>query len=217
LSLRDGNSRFHVKATSSLWTENALTAVTARRLSFAASPSDWSPDGRFLLYTDLGEENVLHLYVLPMAGDGEAYRLVSGPSADAQGQFSPDGHWVAYSSNESGRWQVCVTPFPGREGKRQLSTEGGQQPRWRRDGKELFFLSRDRKLMSVSVKAGSTFQFSAPTALFQTHAHEPIGAEEVFTYDLSASGRRFLINAEIERNNPPPVDLILNWAAQLKK
>jgi dipeptidyl aminopeptidase/acylaminoacyl peptidase len=189
--------------------------LTERELSFAASPCDWSLDGRFLLYTDLGEDDALHLWVLPR--DGEAYRLFSGISAEAQGQFSPDGRWVAYSSNESGRWQVCIAPFPGREGKCQVSTHGGQQPRWRRDGKELFFLARDQKLMSVSVKADSTFEFSAPAALFQTHAHEPIGAEEFFVYDVSADGQRFIINVEIRQKNPPPMDIILNWASQLKK
>ena len=204
-------------ATSGLGVEEALTDSTVPELSFAAAPSDWSPDGRFLLYTDLGEDNTLHLHVLPMVGDREAHRLLSGAYVDVQGQFSPDGCWVAYSSNESGKLQVYVAPFPGPGGNYQISTEGGQQPRWRRDGRELFFLSRDRKLMAVAVKTGSTFQFSAPTELFQTHAHEPIGAEEFFTYDVSADGQRFLINVDAEPTNPPPVDIILNWASSLEK
>ncbi len=138
-------------------------------------------------------------------------------TADVEGQFSPDGRWVAYSSNESGRWQVYVAPFPGPGGKYQISTGGGQQPRWRRDGKELFFLSRDRKLLAVPVKTGSVFEFGVPATLFETRAHEPLTAEEFFTYDVSRDGQRFLINANAEQNDPHPVDIILNWTSQLKK
>jgi Tol biopolymer transport system component len=152
-----------------------------------------------------------------MSGDRKPGRLLLGSSADIEGQFSPDGHWVAYSSNESGRWQVYVAPFPGPAKKYQISTEGGQQPRWRSDGKELFFLSADRKLMAVSLRTGSPFEFSQPTPLFETHAHEPITAEEFFTYDNSADGRRFLINVDAEQTSPRPVDIILNWTSQLKK
>jgi hypothetical protein len=169
------------------------------------------------LYTDLQEGDVLHLWVLPMSGDQKPYRFLPGFSADVEGQFSPDGHWVAYSSNESGRWQVYVAPFPGPGGRYQISVGGGQQPRWRRDGKELFFLSPDRKLMSVTVKTGPAFVFSAAKPLFETRAHEPITAEEFFTYDVSADGQRFLINANPEENDIRPVEILLNWSAQLKK
>jgi Tol biopolymer transport system component len=169
------------------------------------------------LYTDLQEGDVLHLWVLPLSGDRRPYRFMPGASADVEGQFSPDGRWVAYSSNESGGWQVYVVPFPSPGGKYQISIDGGQQPRWRRDGKELFFLSPDRKLMVASVKTGSTFDFSAPTALFGTRAHEPLTAEEFFTYDVSVEGQRFLINENAEQKNAPPVDIILNWASSLKK
>jgi hypothetical protein len=133
-----------------------------------------------------------------------------------EGQFSPDGHWVAYSSNESGRWQIYVAPFPGPGGKYQISAGGGQQPGWRRDGKELFFLSPHRTLMAARVKTGSTFGFSAPIALFETRAHEPLTAEEFFTYDVSFDGQRFLINANAEQKDIRPVDILLNWSSQLK-
>jgi eukaryotic-like serine/threonine-protein kinase len=99
----------------------------------------------------------------------------------------------------------------------QISIEGGQQPRWRRDGKELFFLSRDRRLMAASVKARSAFEFNAPEPLFEAHTHEPLTAEEFFTYDVSADGQRFLINANSEQTDARPVDIILNWTSQLKR
>jgi len=171
------------------------------------------------LYTDLHEGTVLHLWVLSIDGGGRPYRLLRGTTAEVEGQFSPDGRWVAYSSNDSGRWEVYVAPFPFPDGgdKYQVSTDGGQQPRWRRDGKELFFLSPDRKMMAMSVKDSSKLEFGPPKVLFQTRAHEPITAEEFFTYDVSADGQQFLVNVNAEQNNAAPVDIILNWASGLKK
>jgi Tol biopolymer transport system component len=216
LSDRGSQNNFYVKAADGSGVEQSVTASVPAGLSFASAPSDWSSDGRFLLYTDMHEGTGLHLWVLPMTG-AAPYRFVDGARADVEGQFSPDCRWVAYSSNESGRWEVYVARFPRKEGKYQISTNGGQQPRWRQDGKELFFLSRDRDLMGVSVKVGERFEFTAPKALFVTQAHEPITGEEFFTYDASADGQSFLINVNAEQNNPPPVDIILNWASQLTK
>lgn len=217
LSDRGGKNGFYVKASDGSEIGESSTMPVGIDLSFASAPSDWSPDGRFVLYTDLQEGDALHLWVLPMKGDQKPYRFLPGYSADIEGQFSPDGHWVAYSSNESGKWQVYVAPFPGSGNKFQISTEGGQQPRWRPDGKELFFLSRDRTLMAVSVKTRSQFEFSGPTPLFETHAHEPMPAEEFFTYDVSNGGGRFLINEDVERTDPRPLDIILNWGPKLSK
>ena len=217
LSDRGGKNGFYLKASNGSEIEESPPVPVGVSLSFASAPSDWSSDGRFLLYTDLHEGDVLHLWVLRMSGDQKPYRFLAGTSADVEGQFSPDGHWVAYSSNESGRWQVYVAPFPGPGGRYQISLGGGQQPRWRRDGKELFFLSPDRKLMAVPVKTGSAFVFGAPKALFATLAHEPITAEEFFTYDVSPDGQRFLINANAEQKDIRPVDILLNWSSQLKK
>jgi len=217
LSDRGGKNGFYLKASNGSEIEESPTLPIGVDLSFASAPSDWSSDGRFLLYTDLQEGDTLHLWVLPMNGDRKPYRLLPGTSADVEGQFSPDGHWVAYSSNESGTWQVYVAPFPGPGGKYQISTGGGQQPRWRRDGKELFFLSRERKLMAVPLKAGPTFEFGAPVALFESRAHEPLTAEEFFTYDVSSDGQRFLINANAEQKDVRPIDILLNWSSQLKK
>jgi Tol biopolymer transport system component/DNA-binding winged helix-turn-helix (wHTH) protein len=219
LSDRGGKNSFYSKAANRSAVETDMLTSARLGLSFASAPSDWSPDGRYLLYTDLHEGTLLHLWVLPLGEGGNAHRLLHGDSADVEGQFSPDGHWVAYSSNESGNWQVYVAPFPssGGEEKYQISNDGGQQPRWRRDGKELFFLSPQRKLMAVSITKGSPPQFSAPKVLFQTHAHEPLTAEEFFTYDVSADGEKFLINENAPESNPVPADIILNWEDQLTR
>ncbi len=211
LSDRGGKNNFYVKAANGPGAENNITKSLASGLSFASAPSDWSPDDKFVLYTDMHEGAVLHLWVLSMAEPGIPHRLLNGHAADVEGQFSPDGRWVAYSSNESGRWEVYVVPFPVNGVRYQISTDGGQQPRWRRDGKELYFLSTQRKLMAVSIKPGKRFEFAAPTPLFVTRVHEPITAEEFFTYDVSGDGQRFLINANADQQIPPPLDIILHW------
>ncbi len=216
LSDRGGKNGFYVKDSHGSTIQESPIMPVGVDLSFASAASDWSPDGRFLLYTDLQEGDALHLWVLPMKGEQKPYRFLPGVSADVEGQFSPDGRWIAYASNESGRWEVYAAPFPGPGARYQISTDGGQQPRWRRDGKELFFLSRDRKLMAVSVKTGTTLKFGAPAPRFQTLAHEAITAEEFFTYDVSADGRRFLVNANSEQPGHHPVHIILSWASLLK-
>jgi len=180
-------------------------------------PTDWSRDGRLLLYTQSRPDGIRQMWILPMTGESKPHPFMHGQSAEVEGQFSPDGHWVAYSSNESGQWQVYVTPFPGSGGKYQISKDGGQQPRWRRDGKELFFLSRDRKLMAVPVKAGATFEFGAPAVLFQARARAPVSAEEIFAYDVSPDGQRFLINVNLEQPSPLPLNIVLNWTSELQR
>lgn len=214
LSDRGGKNGFYLKTSDGSAMESP-TLPLGVALSFASAPSDWSSDERFLLYSDLQEGSALHLWVLPMNEDRPPFRLLPSVSADVDGQFSPDGRWVAYSSNESGKWQVYVTEFQHAEEKYQISTDGGQQPRWRHDGKELFYLSPDRKLMAVSVNTRPRFEFRTPKLLFVTQAHDPVTAEEFFTYDVSADGQRFLINVNAERNDIRPADIILNWALQL--
>jgi len=214
LSDRGGRNGFYLKTSDGSAIESPTLPVGVN-LSFASAPSDWSSDGRFLLYTDLQESHALHLWVLSMSERREPYRLLPGAAADVDGQFSPDGRWVAYSSNESGKWQVYVVAFDHAGEKYQISTEGGQQPRWRRDGEELFYLSPDRKLMAVSVNMRPRFDFRTPKQLFVTRAHDPVTAEEFFTYDVSADGHRFLININAERDDIHPADIILNWASHL--
>jgi Tol biopolymer transport system component len=178
---------------------------------FNKYPNDWSRDGKYILYTrgpDLWFVTVPEL---------KSSLYLKAVSAIRNGQFSPDGEWVAYASNESGKWEIYVTSFPEPRGKWQVSTGGGGQPRWRGDGKELFYLSSDNKMMAVPVTTGSKFDSGTPVALFQTTPREQVSLNDVFVYDLRRDGQRFLINTQVKQAEVEPMSIILNWPAKLNK
>jgi len=169
-------------------------------------PNSWSPDARFILYNS--DQNNGDLMVLPLTGDRKPFPFLSTPFNEQQGVFSPDGKWVAYHSNESGRNEVYVRPFPGPGGQWQLSTAGGTSPRWRADGKELYYVTPDAKLMAVPVVTqGSTLTPGTPQLLFQTHL--PLGSNRP-QYDVARDGR-FLINTDLQDASTEPIHLLLNW------
>jgi serine/threonine protein kinase/Tol biopolymer transport system component len=141
--------------------------------NFDKVPNDWSRDGKYILYargTDLW---------FMTASELKGREFVKAASVLTNGQFSPDGKWVAYASNETGKWEIYVTSFPEPRGKWQVSTGGGGQPRWRSDGKELFYVSSDDKLMAVPVTAGANFDSGTPVALFQATAWQPVSSPSV--------------------------------------
>jgi dipeptidyl aminopeptidase/acylaminoacyl peptidase len=202
-------SRMYRKDTSGAGDEQLLLKPTQPSL-----PTDWSRDGRFILFTQFDRKTGGDIWLLPLIGDRKPVPVLQTEFDEHQGAFSPDGHWIAYVSGESGRGEVYVRSFneavPGATaGKWPVSTAGGSQPQWRRDGKELFYLAPDGKLMAVPVKAGSTFEARAPVALFN--------AGEGAQYAVSAEGGRFLISRVIERRPSGPVNICLNWLAGLKK
>jgi Tol biopolymer transport system component len=174
-------------------------------------PSDWSRDGKYILYcrgTDLWFVTFPEL---------KSSQFLQAPSVLSNGQFSPDGKWVAYASNETGKWQIYVTSFPEGRGKWQVSTGGGEQPRWRGDGKELFYLSLDRKMMAAPVTTGTHFDAGAPVVLFQSTPRQPVMVHDLFVYDVSRDGQRFLINTQVKQADTAPMSVILNWPAKLGK
>jgi hypothetical protein len=124
---------------------------------------------------------------------------------------------MAYASNETGSWEIYVVPFPTANGRWQVSSAGGQEPRWRQDGKELFYLSAEGKMMAVAVTASASFVTGSPVALFQTHRRQPISARDVFSYDVSGDGQRFLIATKVDEANSAPLSVLLNWASEIEK
>ena len=174
-------------------------------------PGDWSKDGKYILYTRATD---LWFVSLP---DLKTSPFLKTASVISNGQFSPDGKWVAYASNESGKWEIYVTSFPEARGKWQISTGGGEQPRWRSDGKELFYLSSDDKMMAVPVTTGANFDAGAPVALFQATPRQPVLVYDRFVYDVSHDGQRFLINTPVKKADTRPMSVLLNWSAQINK
>jgi eukaryotic-like serine/threonine-protein kinase len=174
-------------------------------------PLDWSRDGHNLLY--LAEPD---LWVYSFT-DGRSHLFLKANASLNYAQFSPDGKWVAYSSNESGRWEVYVTSFPDARGKWQVSTNGGELPRWRGDGKEIYFLSLDAKLTAASVDTKTEFESGTPTVLFQTDPRERVATTEVIIYDVSRDGQRFLVNTNYNNGSAHPISVVLNWKSEMKK
>ena len=188
-------------------------------------PTSWSPDGRFLLYESGATEGTGHVWALPLKGgpgDRKPVALVADNFAEGSGRFSPNGRWVAYQSNESGRDEIYVQPFDISSavgapsavgtptGKWQVSKGGGISPLWRGDGKELFYLSPDGMAMAVEVGTSGVFQAGVPKALFKI----PSG---VVYWDVASDGKRFLMAAPSAANGQQPFTVVLNWQAGLKK
>jgi Tol biopolymer transport system component len=172
-------------------------------------PTDWSRDGKYILY-ERGAD--LWFVTIP---EFHPTQFLKATSTLKGGRFSPDGKWVAYSSNESGRWEVYVTSFPDAHGKWQVSNAGGVEPKWRGDGKELFYLSPDSKMMAVPVKTGSSFDPGTPMVLFQANPREMLATSEQFSYEVSQDGQKFLINTHL-KTAMTPLSVVLNWSARMK-
>jgi Tol biopolymer transport system component len=169
-------------------------------------PNSWSRDGRFILYWS--DRNGGDLMVLPLTGDRKPVPFLSTASNEQQGVFSPDGKWVAYQSDESGRFEIYVRPFPGPGGPSQVSAEGGHSPRWRTDGKELYYVAPDLKLMAAKVAVrGAVFNAATPESLFQTHINQATNRPE---YDVARDGR-LLILTDLPDTSAEPIHLLLNW------
>lgn len=186
-------------------------------------PTSWSPDGSAIVYVTPDPKTRLDLWLLPLAGDRKPVPLVHTPSLESHGQISPDGKWLAYASNETGQSEVYVRPFPTGAGRWPISTGGGLFPRWRRDGRELFYMDRgsNGKLIGVDVNAvGSAFVAGAPKALFDSGYLNLNAGGTYHTYAVSADGQRFLIPRPPVKTadaGPSPIVVVLNWAAGIKK
>jgi serine/threonine protein kinase len=181
------------------------------------SPSDWSRDGKYLLYTEIDPKtrgDIWYLSLDPSGKSGAPVAFLKTDFDDSMGQFSPDGHWVAYVSNESGSYEVYVRPFPSGGGPTRISSNGGTNPRWRADGKELYYLGRARfsALMVVSVQSrpGGSLEAGVSKVLFEPQARTVVPENNIFAYSPSADGQRFLMNI-LPDATAPSLNVITNW------
>jgi eukaryotic-like serine/threonine-protein kinase len=173
----------------------------------------FSPDGAYLAYTASSDPKTgSDIWILPgplgAPGAAKPYPFIRTDFNEQGPEFSPDGHWIAYHSNESGRNEVYVAPFPGPGGKRQISTAGGSTPRWQLDGKELFYRALDNRLMAAEVVYGS--------GALDVKSVEPLFGPVVDDYEVSADGRRFLTPVQVGNEVKPPLTVVQNWTEGLK-
>jgi Tol biopolymer transport system component len=177
-----------------------------------ATPLCWSPDGRLLVVRAAGERTGPDLFAIDMTGDRKPFPVVQTPFDEAEAQISPDGRWLAYGSNESGRFEIYLRPFPASGTRVQVSASGGAQVRWAPSGKELFYVAPDRRMMAVEVRGSSDApDVSAPVALFPTtfpSGTNILGGKP--QYVVTRDGR-FLLNTAVEPTNTPPITVVLNW------
>ncbi len=171
-------------------------------------PEDVSRDGRFLVFTEFIRRTNGDLWLLPLSGDGKPVALSQAPFDEKGARFSPDGRWLAYYSFESGGRDVSLRPVEASGERFRISSGGGTMPRWRRDGKELYYLAPDNEVMRVALSSSVPPQPSAPAALFRVES-------VVRDYDVAADGQRFLV--DVAEPDPAPISVLANWPALLPK
>jgi eukaryotic-like serine/threonine-protein kinase len=219
-SNRDGVYNLYQKAASGAKIEELLLKSSDPKF-----PTSWSSDGRFLLYGEQNAKTKADLWVLPLEGDRKAMPFLRTEFNESDGHFSPDTRWIAYTSDESGRSEVYVRGFSHSSeasskasGKWQISMEGGMGPRWRRDGKKLYYRAPDGKVMVVEVQAGTAFQSETSKPLFQAPSNlETFLPIALPNWDVSDDGNRFLLMTSAAEGTPAPFTVVLNWQAGLKK
>jgi len=206
----DGIPNVHRKPASGVGSEELLL-----KTSVSCIPVDCSPDGRYLLVVNTDPRTNEDLWILPLTGEQKPFPYLQSDASEISGMFSPDGRWIAYASNESGKYEVYVQAFPTKQGKWQVSTGGGAHPVWNKNGKEIFYLAPDKKLMSVDVTStGTSFEQGIPKPLFTTDVDSYVSINR---FVVSKDGRRFLINTSVEGINAKPIMVILHWTAEIKK
>ena len=181
----------------------------------AQVPMSWSPDGKLLAFLEVNQATAYDIWVLRL-GDRKAQPFLRTPFSEAVPRFSPDGRWLAYISNESGHYEIYVQPYPGPGGKRQISTEGGTEPVWNPNGRELFYRSGD-KMMAVDVTTQPSFAAGKPRMLFEgRYERAPLTNPN---YAVSADGQRFLMLKPDEQAEEAPtqINVVLNWFEELKR
>jgi len=208
-SYRGGYSLFWKASDLSGKDEELLTGGDAKY------PSSWSSDGQLLAYVEVGNQTSGNIWVLPIGGDRKPRLFLDTPFDERSPMFSPDGKWLAYASNASGRKEVYVQPYPGPGGTWQVSTDGGEQPVWAPDGRELFYRNGD-KVMVSTVSLQAAFQASTPRVLFEgRYARDFAG--NFNDYDIAPDGQHFVMVKEAEQKAATQLNVVLNWFEDLKR
>jgi eukaryotic-like serine/threonine-protein kinase len=179
-------------------------------------PTSFSPDGKALIFTEVNSKTGTDLMQLRLDGAPKAEPLIQTPFLEAAADISPDGRWIAYQSNESGRPEVYVRPFPKVDGGRvQISTGGGSKPAWSRNGRELYFLAPNTAMMVVPVQTSPTFTPGNASKLFDGPWFATTAAR---TYDVSPDGQRFLMikDATADSTLALPINVVVHWTEELK-
>ncbi len=208
-----GNGGLTIKAASGLGDAEVIWPGT----NF---PFDWSTDGRYIIFLRRGVKTRMDMYALPMFGERKESPLLNSAFDEQSPQLSPDGKWLAYAADDTGKYEIYVQAFTdGKLGsdRKIISTTGGNMPVWRKDGGEIYFISGDGQMMVSSVKtAGSGLEFGTPKALFKTKMLA-LGGATAHEFDVSPDGQRFLIGTLVGDSKPPPPTVIMNWPALVKK
>ena len=207
-SLRSGQFGFYQRAADGSGSEDLLLEEN----NYVKYVNDWSPDGKFLVFQQ-APRGTNEIWVLPLAGERKPFPLLQAQSPAFASAISPNGKWLSYCSSESGEQKIYVVSFPGPGGKWQVSPGGGCYPRWRRDGKELFYLSADNKIVAAEVRGdASSFAVGSVNPLFETRVYRSAFGG----FDVTADGQRFIVAYEPGQPNVA-ITLVENWDAELKK
>ena len=209
-SLQSSDTNVFVKQTQGLQPPRSIISLKERsQATDDLNPNSWSLDGAQLLCTLQPATGGTQLVLLPTSG-GNMTPFLTTKTSETNGQISPDGKWVAYASNESGDWEIYVTTFPTAAGKWQVSQSGGSEPRWRGDGKEIFYIGAGGTLTAVPVSTTGTFASGNPAPLFHTQLRAQVSSTDQFTYDATKDGQRFLVNRYAKPPQVAPLRIILN-------
>jgi Tol biopolymer transport system component len=214
-TLESSAGNLFVKAANGAGEKQAVTQTESIQNSLS-----WSRDGRFRIYGQMSATNSWDIWIQPTASEAKAFPFLQSPATEIQGQFSPDGKWIAYTSDESGTDQVYVRAFaggPASGAKLPVSTGIGRQPRWRGDGREIFYVAGDGKMMAVAVKpSASSLELGAPAPLFDAHLLIAASSPR-FHYDVSRDGQQFYLLERDKTVKSDPVTVLVDWQAGPKR
>jgi Tol biopolymer transport system component len=209
-SYRDGPLNLYMKAAAGSGGDEPLVISENQK-----NAGDWSADGRFFAYRMVGEDTTHgDIWVLPLDGKRTAFPIAMTPGEERDPRFAPDTRWIAYESDETGRSEIYVTPFPPTGAKWQVSSRGGRNPAWQGDGRELFFVAPEGVVTAVPVEAKEALEIGPATALFRLPAR---GGAADTQFDVTRDGQRFLVRVPVPESPPSAINMVINWPALLQK